>query len=115
MRKSDFAVLLVLIWLTLGTGLLFYFPPLSLTAKRIRVFVCVAVFVFVLNLSLHTAIVDTKTGALFEVGLHWGPSMFIPWPYGYFVYQLLRISGLTSLVAAVFGPIAYLFSRAIIR
>ena len=65
----DILVLFVLVWMTIGTGLLFYSRPRSIAAKRIRIVVLGAVFGSVVMLSLHSGIPMTSGEAYLSIGL----------------------------------------------
>jgi hypothetical protein len=105
----DLLLLFVLVWMTIGTGLLFYFRPLSLAAKRIRMVVAAAVFGSAMTLSLHSGIADTSRGAFLEIGFPIGHDITLPYyPYAYFFYKLFPIFGFGALITATIGPIIYL-------
>jgi hypothetical protein len=105
----DLLVLFVLVWMTIGTGLLFYFCPLSIAARRIRVVVLTAVFGSVVALSLHSAIPMTRGEAYLQIGLPVGHDVRLPYyPYAYLYYKFFPIFGFGSLITATIGPIVYL-------
>ena len=108
---TDVFVLLILIWLIVGTGVLFYFPPASLAAKKMRQIICAAIGVSVLFLAIHTDVPMTAKEAVIEVGLPFGRPLLLPYRYGYslFLFRFLPLCGLVGLFTATFGPIAYVF------
>jgi hypothetical protein len=110
---SDLLLLVVLLWMTIGTGLLFCFPPVSITAKRIRMAVLVGMFGAVGALSMHSAIPMTKGDAYLQIWIEiWRPigrPVILPYyPYAYLFYRLFPIFGFGSMFAATIGPIIYL-------
>jgi uncharacterized membrane protein len=104
----DLVVLFVLAWMTIGTGALFYFRPLSIAAKRMRVVVFVAVCGSAVTLSLHSGIPNTSGRAVFAIGLPIGHDLILPYLYGYLFYKLFPIFGFGLLITATIGPIIYL-------
>jgi len=105
----DLLLLFVLVWLTIGTGLLFYFRPFSLVARRVRMVVLAAVFGSVIALSLHSAILMTRGEAYLYIGLPVGHDVRLPYyPYAYLYFKLFPILKFGALITATMGPIIYL-------
>jgi hypothetical protein len=87
----DLFVLVALVWMTIGTGLLFYFRPRSLAAKRVRMVVLGAVFGSVVAMSLHSEIPMTSGEAYLAIGLPIGDDVKLYYPYSYLFYKLFPI------------------------
>src|SRR5258707_790406 len=104
----DILVLFVLVWMTIGTGLLFYSRPRSIAAKRIRIVVLGAVFGSVVMLSLHSGIPMTSGEAYLSIGLPVGHDVRLYYPYSYLFYTLFPIVKFGALITATIGPIVYL-------
>src|SRR6516164_301657 len=101
----DLGVLFILVWMTLGIGLLSYFRPRSIAANRIRTIVLVGMFGAIVTLSSHMAIPLTKGDAYLEIWLPLGIGMrFRYYPYGQFLYKVLLIFGYEALITAIVGP-----------
>ena len=103
---ADLYVLFVLVWMTIGTGLLFYFRPLSLAAKRMRMVILAGVFGTVVTLSLHSGIPSTSGEAYLAIGLPIGHDVRLYYPCCLF-YKMSPIFGLGSLITAAIGPVIY--------
>jgi hypothetical protein len=104
----DLVVFIVLVWMTISMGLLFYFHPLSIAAKRIRIVVLAAMCGSVVTLSLHSAIADTKRGVFLEIGLPFGHDVMLSYPYSYLFDKVFPVFALSSLIMAAVGPVIYL-------
>ena len=104
---SDRATFLILIWLIIGTGALFYFPPKSFATQRMREAIFAAVFASVLLLTIHTSVPMTAKKAVVEIGFPFGRGLLLPYRYGYCVLKFLPVFGSASLFIAILGPIAY--------
>jgi hypothetical protein len=104
----DLFALVAFVWMTIGTGLLFYFRPRSLAAKRVRMVVLGAVFGSVATMSLHLGIPMTSGEAYLAIGLPIGHDVKLYYPYSYLFYKLFPIFGLGALITAAIGPIIYL-------
>ena len=100
--------LVTLIWLTVGVGLLFYFPPLSTGARRMRIAVLAGVVLSLAFLVLHVGVPMTAGVAYVEIGLPIGRGLRLPYRFGYFFFWLWPILGIVSLAVAAVGPAIYL-------
>lgn len=105
---QDLVVLVVVAWMIIGTGLVLYFRPLSVTARGMRMVVLAAMFGSAVAMSLHSEIPMTSGKAYLSVGLPWGHAVKLYGPYGYFFYRLFPILKLGSLIIAAIGPVIYL-------
>ena len=104
----DLLVPIVLAWIVIGTGLLFYFPPPSIAARRIRVVVLAAMLGLAVAMFLHIDIPNTSGRAYVAVGLPFGGDAKLYYPYGYFCYRLFPVFLFALLSIATVGPLIYL-------
>ncbi len=105
---QDLFMLFVLAWMTVGTGLLSYFPPLSVAARRIRMAVLASMFGSGGAMSLHMSVPNTTGRAYLAVGLPFGPNVKLYHPYADFFYNLFPILKLGSLIILIVAPLIYL-------
>ena len=105
---QDLLVLFVLAWMTVGTGLLFYFRPSSSATRGLRRVVIAAMLGSAGALLLHSEIPMTSGRAYLAVGLPWGHDVKLYGRYGAFFYKLFPILKLGSLIIIALGPIIYL-------
>lgn len=105
---QDLIMPFVLGWMIVGTGLLFYFPPLSVAARRIRIVALAAMLGSGVAMTLHITVPMTSGKAYLAVGLPWGHDVKLYHPYADFFYRFFPILKLSSLIILVIGPITYL-------
>ena len=98
-----------ILWLILGTGLLFYFTPLSVGARKIRIVALAAMFLCIVFLSTNISVPMTAGRAYVSIALPIWSRLRIPYRYGYFVVKFWPVFGLVSLTTAAVGPVAYVF------
>ena len=103
----DLIELAVILWLIVGTGLVFYFTPLSVGARKMRVIALAAILLCIVFLSTQVSVPMSAGRAFVWIGVPIGGGLRLPYRYGYFILKFWPIFGLVSLTMAAVGPIAY--------
>jgi hypothetical protein len=107
---QDLIVLIVGAWIIIATGLVFYFRPLSVAARVLRMVVLAGMFGSAVAMCLHSGIPMTSGKAYVAVGLPFGHDVKLYGRYGYFFARLFPIFALGSLTMSGIGPIIYLLT-----
>ncbi|HET9305949.1 MAG TPA: hypothetical protein VFO46_07990 [Candidatus Sulfotelmatobacter sp.] len=104
---TDLIGFAVILWLIVGTGLVFYFTPVSVGARKMRIIALAAILLCIVFLSTQVSVPMSAGRAFVWIGAPTGGGLRLPYRYGYFILKLWPIFGLVSMTMAAVGPIAY--------
>ncbi len=97
----------IILWLIVGTGIVFYFTPLSVGAKRMRIVTLASFFLCIVFLSTNMSVPMTAGDAYVRIGFPISGGLRLPYRYGYFILKFWPIFGLVLPTTAAVGPVAY--------
>jgi len=105
---ADTFSLLVVSWGIVGIGLLFYFSPLSIGARRMRAYIVTGICLSLAFLTISASVPMTAGEAYVEIGLPISHGLRVPYRFGWFVLKLWPVFRFVALVVLAVGPVAYI-------